>query len=42
MRISWRPPSQAGVVLVTGMIAVPGIGDDSTRRCGPAAGRDPH
>ena len=26
MRISWRPPSQAGVVLVAGMIAVPGVG----------------
>ena len=39
MRISWRPPSQAGVVLVAGMIAVPGVGGDAPGGAGPAAGR---
>ena len=41
MRISWRPPSQAGVVLVAGMIAVPASAG-RTRRCGPGRRPDPH
>ena len=39
MRISWRPPSQAGVVLVAGMIAVPGVGaTHPAARARPPAG----
>jgi len=39
MRISWRPPSQAGVVLVAGMIAVPGVGGTHpAARARPPAG----